>query len=81
MTFPLRIFALDREIFVGEAQALTLPGMTGELQVLPQHTPFITLLKSGDISIEGENKHHEKIPIEGGVVEVNEKEVVVLVRF
>ena len=81
MTFPLRILALDREIFVGEAQALTVPGMTGELQVLPQHVPFITLLKTGNITIEGENKYRKDIPIEGGVVEVNEKEVVVLVQF
>lgn len=66
---------------MGEAKALTIPGMTGELQVLPQHTPFITLLKTGNITIEGEDKYHKDIPIEGGVVEVNEKEVIVLVQF
>lgn len=81
MTFPLSIFALDREIFVGNAKSITAPGVLGELQVLAGHVPFVTSLKQGMLNIEKEDKTTQKLPIEGGILEVKEKEVVVLVRF
>ena len=81
MTFPLLVYAIDREIFAGNAQSLTVPGAEGELQILADHTPLIVQLKEGDMRIEGENGVTTKLPIAGGVVEVKPKEVVVLVNF
>jgi F-type H+-transporting ATPase subunit epsilon len=81
MTFPLLIFAIDREIFAGNAQSLTVPGADGELQILAGHTPLIVQLKEGDVRIEGENGITTKLPIAGGVVEVKPHEVVALVNF
>ncbi|TSC56306.1 MAG: F-type H+-transporting ATPase subunit epsilon [Parcubacteria group bacterium Greene0714_21] len=80
-TFSLSIYALDREIFWGEAEALTLPTQDGEIQILADHTPLVALLKEGDMKIEGENNFHQTLPIAGGVVEVTPQEVVVLVNF
>lgn len=81
MTFPLSIYSLDREVFTGPAKAITLPGSEGQLQVLADHVPFISLLKEGDIVLEDEQGSQKKIPIEGGVVEVKGKDVIVLVDF
>ena len=81
MTFPLLVFAIDREIFTGKAKSLTVPGIDGELQILADHTPLICQLKEGDVRIEGDNGVTTKLPIAGGVVEVKEKEVVALVNF
>lgn len=81
MTFPLLVFAIDREIFSGNAQSLTVPGTDGELQILAGHTPLICQLKEGDVRIEGENGITTKLPIAGGVVEVKLHEVVALVNF
>lgn len=81
MTFPLLVFAIDREIFAGNAQSLTVPGADGELQILADHTPLIVQLKEGDVRIEGENGVTTKLPISGGVVEVKPHEVVALVNF
>ena len=75
MTFPLLVFAIDREIFTGKAKSLTVPGIDGELQILADHTPLICQLKEGDNGVT------TKLPIAGGVVEVKEKEVVALVNF
>jgi F-type H+-transporting ATPase subunit epsilon len=81
MTFPLRIFAIDREIFVGDAKSLVVPAVTGELQILPEHTPLISLLKEGEIIIEPSEGKSEKLPIAGGTLQVSDKEVVALVNF
>ncbi len=81
MTFPLLVFAIDREIFAGNAKSLTVPGADGELQILADHTPLIVQLKEGDVRIEGENGVTTKLPISGGVVEVKPNEVVALVNF
>ncbi|MCH8048932.1 ATP synthase F1 subunit epsilon [Patescibacteria group bacterium] len=81
MAFPLRIFSIDREVFIGQVHSVTVPGASGQMQVLPDHTPLVSLLKEGDIIIETENKQEQKIPIRGGTIEVNDKEVVALVNF
>jgi len=81
MAFPLLIFSIDREVFVGQASSVTVPGASGQMQVLPDHTPLVSLLKEGDIIIETENQQEQKIPIRGGTIEVNDKEVVALVNF
>ena len=81
MTFPLRVFAIDREIFVGDANSLIVPSATGELQILAEHTPLISLLKEGEIVIEAADGTVSKLPIAGGTLEVTDKEVVALVNF
>ena len=81
MTFPLRVFAIDREIFVGDANSLTVPSTTGQIQILPEHTSLISLLKEGEVIIEAADGAVSKLPIAGGTVEVTDKEVVALVNF
>ena len=81
MTFPLKVFAIDREVFVGEANSLTVPSATGELQILPEHTPLISLLREGELIIESADGTTFKYPISGGTLEVTDKEVVALVNF
>ena len=81
MNFPLRVFAIDREIFVGDAQSLTVPSVTGQLQILADHTPLVSILKEGEIIIEAVDGSIQKLPILGGTVEVTDKEVVALVNF
>ena len=81
MVFPLLVLAIDREIFVGKAESVSVPGADGDLQVLADHEPLIAKLKEGDVIIRSEGGMEKKLPISGGVLEVKEKEVVVLVNF
>jgi F-type H+-transporting ATPase subunit epsilon len=81
MTFELLVFAIDREIFVGQAESVSVPGADGQLEILAGHVPLISQLKEGDVIITKEGGTHEKLPIAGGVLEVKEKEVVLLVNF
>ena len=81
MTFPLRIFSIDRELFVGPAKSITLPSVQGEIQILPNHEPLISLLQEGNMVIESQEGADQTIPIAGGVVEIKPTETVVLVNF
>ena len=81
MNFPLRVFAIDREIFVGDAKSLTVPTTTGQIQILAEHTPLVSILKEGEVIIESADGTTQKLPISGGTVEVTDTEVVVLVNF
>ena len=81
MIFPLLVFAIDREIFVGKAESVSVPGTDGDLQILAEHAPLIAQLKEGDVIIKSEEGVEKKLPILSGVLEVKEKEVVILVNF
>lgn len=81
MAFLLSIFAFDREIFVGNARSLSVPGALGRMQILPNHIPVVSSLGAGEVVIEREDGERETLPIESGILEVNAKEVVALINF
>jgi F-type H+-transporting ATPase subunit epsilon len=65
----LVIAKIDEVFFDGEADSLTVPGSEGEMTVLPEHEPFITVLKSGVATVK--TAHETKqIPISSGLLEV-----------
>ena len=80
MNFSLSVLAIDKELFFGEVQSVTLPGVSGEIQVLADHASLISQLKQGNLVIEQSDGATETISIAGGTVEVNSKEVVILVN-
>ena len=74
----------DEKIFEGEVNSATFPGSDGSFQVLNNHASMISTLGKGDITlvkvidkIKTENAHYM---IEGGVVEVMNNKVTVLVE-
>jgi len=79
-TLKLEILTPNGEIFNDEAVSVTLPGEEGEFGVLAHHASLTTLLEAGVIDIEKEDKSVESILINWGVVQVDEKKVIVLVE-
>ena len=69
----------EESLFSGNAEFVALPGIEGELGILPGHTPLITLRRPGLVRIrkEGE-KDEEEIFVAGGVLEVQPFHVIVL---
>lgn len=76
----LEILTPNGVIYNGEALSVTLPGEEGEFGVLAEHSCLTTLLEAGVIDIEKEDKSVESILINWGVVQVDEKKVIVLVE-
>lgn len=55
-SFHLDIISLTRPAFSGKVTSITVPGMDGELTILPGHIPLITPLKSGEVTIRDSEK-------------------------
>lgn len=77
-TFTLTIAKVNEELFSGPAVSVTLPGVEGQLTVLADHVPFVTLLKEGAIMVRTELGEQE-FTIEKGVLEISDNQVTVLV--
>lgn len=78
--FKLEILTPNGQIFEGDVVSVTLPGEEGEFGVLAHHASLTTLLTSGVVDIELEDKKVESVLINWGVVQVDEKKAVVLVE-
>lgn len=76
----LEIITPDEKIFEGEVETATFPGSDGSFQVLDNHAPFLSTLGKGDIKYTQKKKKEVKILVEGGVVEVINNKVNVLVE-
>ena len=76
----LEILTPNGMIYDGDAVSVTLPGEEGEFGVLAHHASLTTLLEAGVLDIEKEDKSVESVLINWGVVQVDEKKVIVLVE-
>lgn len=74
----LEIITPDTTIYQGEAELVQLPGIDGSFEILNNHAPFISALKKGKIKIR-KNGKEEFFDIDGGVIEVLDNKVLVLV--
>ena len=72
------VVSSEREVFAGEANLVVLPGESGELGIMPRHTPLITRIKAGAVRIEMADGTEEFVFIAGGILEVQPKRVTVL---
>ena len=77
MPLLVRIITPERTVFEGEADGLTLPSTTGELTVLPNHVPLMTLLRSGEVALHNGTARRHML-VHGGFVQVSENEVKLL---
>ena len=78
MPFTLEIVTPERLAWKGEASALILPTIDGEVGILPKHEPYVTVLGSGEGRITAVDGSVEHVAIIGGFVQVRPDRVVVL---
>ncbi|MBL8362669.1 MAG: F0F1 ATP synthase subunit epsilon [Rubrivivax sp.] len=82
-TIHVDVVSAEESIFSGEARFVALPGESGELGILPRHTPLITRIKPGAVRIERANPdgsagEEEFVFVAGGILEVQPGTVTVL---
>lgn len=74
----LSIITPSKKIFEGSIKSITLPGINGSFQVLPDHAPLITTLTSGRvIYIQDQDKN--ELTIDEGLVSVHNNQVILLI--
>lgn len=76
---PIRceIVSQDRMVFEGEADMVKLPGTEGEMGILPNHSPLLTSLKFGIITVrlQGQEEH---FTVAGGIAEIQPEIITIL---
>ena len=77
-TLHVDVVSAEEQIFSGEAKFVALPGESGELGILPKHTPLITRIKPGAVRIERPDGSEEFVFVAGGILEVQPHRVTVL---
>lgn len=87
----LEIVSPEATLFAGEVTSVTVPGINGEFQMLKDHAPIVSLLKNGNVKIEGDisiaEDHESKftkeegktvLSISSGTIEMKDNKVIVL---
>jgi len=78
-TIQVDVVSAEEQIFSGQAKFVALPGESGELGILPRHTPLITRIRPGAVRIErADNGEEEFVFVAGGILEVQPNRVTVL---
>ena len=78
-TIRVDVVSAEENIFSGEAKFVALPGESGELGILPRHTPLITRIKAGAVRIQrADTGEEEFVFVAGGILEVQPGKVTVL---
>jgi F-type H+-transporting ATPase subunit epsilon len=78
-TVHVDVVSAEERIFSGPAEFVVLPGESGELGILPGHTPLMTRIKPGAVRIKVPGQDTEEfIFVAGGILEVQPNEVTVL---
>ena len=77
MTIRCEIVSQDRTVFQGDVDIVILPGVAGEMGILPHHAPVLTILKYGVIRIRKAGKE-ELFAVAGGMAEVQPEIVTIL---
>ncbi len=78
---PLRFELVTPERLVrsDEVHMVVVPGTDGDFGVLDGHAPFMSTIRNGDLAIyRSAGAEPERIAIEGGFAEVNERGLTVL---
>jgi len=75
----LEIVSPEKIIYSGEAESVTLPGLSGSFTILDRHAPIISALKKGVISYRI-NEKEEEVIINEGFVEAKNNSVSVCVE-
>ncbi len=72
------VVSAEESIFSGEAKFVTLPGESGELGILPGHTPLISRIRPGTVKVVQPDGSEVNIFVAGGILEIQPGAVTVL---
>jgi F-type H+-transporting ATPase subunit epsilon len=77
MPLHLEIVSPERRAYSDEVDMVTVPGIDGELGILPHHTRLISALGTGELRIKKAGTE-QVLLISGGFVEVRADKVVIM---
>lgn len=77
MPIYCEVVSQDRIVYQGDVDIVNIPGLEGDMGILPNHSPVLTLLRFGIVSIKTKNDE-QFFTVAGGVAEVQPDQVTIL---
>lgn len=77
-TIKFEIVTLEKVVLKQEILQVTAPTQLGEITVLPEHIPMVSILKPGVIEIKKVDGELDIMSVSGGFIEVLKDKVVIL---
>jgi F-type H+-transporting ATPase subunit epsilon len=75
----LSIISPETILYTGDnVHLVQLPGIDGSFEIMNNHAPLISVLKSGKVKVENKGEEPLFFDIKGGVIEVLENKVLIL---
>ncbi|MBY0272110.1 MAG: ATP synthase F1 subunit epsilon [Alphaproteobacteria bacterium] len=78
-TFPFTLVSPEKILLEREVSMVVIPGLKGDIGVLPSHAPLLTLLRPGVVRVYEGTDIFMKIFVNGGFSEITPEKCVVLV--
>ena len=76
-TIKLDVVTAEKEVYSDDVDMVIAPGIEGQLGILPQHTPLMTMLQPGELIARKGNEEYS-LAVSGGFLEVRPDRVIVL---
>jgi F-type H+-transporting ATPase subunit epsilon len=73
----LEIVTPEAKTFSDDVDSVLIPGVEGELGVLPMHAPLMTLLEPGELRVV-KNGEETRLAVGEGFVEITQEKIAVL---
>jgi F-type H+-transporting ATPase subunit epsilon len=73
----LEIVTPESKTFSDDVDSVVIPGVEGELGVLPMHAPLMTLLEPGELRVM-KNGEETRLAVGEGFVEITQEKIAVL---
>lgn len=72
------LVAADRELWSGEATVVNARTLAGEIGIMADHTPIMSVLASGQVDVRTTNDGHWVAAVDGGFISVANNRVSLL---
>ena len=73
----LDVVTAERAVYSDDVDIVIAPGVQGQLGILPNHTPLMTMLQPGELIARKGNEEFS-LAVSGGFIEVRPNRVIVL---
>lgn len=77
-SLKVEMVAADRKVWEGEAKFVRARTVSGELGIMPGHTPLLGVLVTGEVAIEGLDGQRHTVLVDGGFFSVDSDVVTIV---
>jgi len=77
MSIKCEIVTAEKTVFSEDVDYVSLPGLEGQMGILPNHTPLLTVLRFGEVYVKKDGEE-SFFAVGGGFAEVQPDKVIIL---